>query len=233
MTMKINMQISTDHSGVKLEDITKEQATELTRNIVGTKGPRKLIFTWGYDAADEVNKSIVPTPPSDIPKPEPKPEQELEPEPEPPEPTTTHTNMTDFPQAADNITAIEPIPTKEPVIFKQLDRISKAKLTKYIDIDVFNMGYHDQGDGIVVICYGTTKVYTSWEDMFKLPKFINNESIENLNNLKQVAIRHFRKWMADHPDLLPDGVDPDAEFRSAGVGSSVYPPASPAGQDFG
>ena len=49
--------------------------------------------------------------------------------------------------------------------------------------------------------------------MFKLPKFIDNESIKNMNNLKQVAVRHFRKWMSDHPDQLPDGVDPDADFR--------------------
>lgn len=27
--------------------------------------------------------------------------------------------------------------------------------------------------------------------------------------------------------------DPDADFKSTGVGSSVYPPSSPAGQDFG
>ena len=122
---------------------------------------------------------------------------------------------------------------KEPVIFKELDAISRTKLGEYIDINVFEMGYHNQGDGKIIICYGTTKVYTSWEDMFKLPTFIDNESIEKLDNLKQVAIRQFRKWMADHPDLLPNGVDPDAEFRSMGVGDSVYPPASPGGQDFG
>jgi hypothetical protein len=122
---------------------------------------------------------------------------------------------------------------KDPVIFKELDKIPKAKLAKYIDIDVFNMGYHDQRFGKIVICYGTTKVYTSWDDMFDLPTFIDNKSIEKLNNLKQVAIRHFRKWMAVHPDLLPDGVDLDAAFRSTGVGQSVYPPSSPARQDFG
>jgi len=228
MCIRDSYKISSKHGGITLEDVTIGQTLVLTETIVGIKGPYKVTISWEDDGIDE------PEPTEElISEPEPKPVQELEPEPEPPEPTTTHTNMTDFPQAADNITAIEPIPTKEPVIFKQLDRISKAKLAKYIDIDVFNMGYHDQGDGKIVICYGTTKVYTSWEDMFKLPKFINNESIENLNNLKQVAIRHFRKWMADHPDLLPDGVDPDAEFRSAGIGSSVYPPASPAGQDYG
>lgn len=107
-----------------------------------------------------------------------------------------------------------PNPVPEPVIFKELDRISKSNLAKYTDIlGIFNLGYHDQGEGKLVICYGTTKVYTSWEDMFKLPEFINDKSIKDLNNLKQVAVRHFRKWMADHPDLLPDGVDPDADFR--------------------
>lgn len=122
---------------------------------------------------------------------------------------------------------------KDPAVFKELDTISETELTEYININLFGMGYHDQGNGKIVICYDATKVYTSWGDMFKLPKFIDNELIEKLGNLKQVAIRQFRKWMADHPDLLPDGVDPDAEFRSAGVGSSVYPPTSPRGQDFG
>ena len=122
---------------------------------------------------------------------------------------------------------------KDPVIFKELDAISRTKLGEYIDINVFEMGYHNQGDGKIIICYGTTKVYTSWEDMFKLPTFIDNESIEKLDNLKQVAVRNFRKWMADHSDLLPNGVDPDAEFRSMDVGNSVYPPSSPGGQDFG
>lgn len=122
---------------------------------------------------------------------------------------------------------------KDPMIFEELDAISKTKLSEYADIDMFEMGYHNQGDGKIVICYGTTKVYTSWEDMFKLPTFIDNESIKKLHNLKQVAVRNFRKWMAEHPNLLPDGVDPDAEFRSMNVSDSVYPPASPGGQDFG
>lgn len=239
MTQQINYKISSKHGGITLEDITIDQALVLTNTIVGIKGPYKVTISWEDDGIDE------PEPTEElISEPESEPEQELESEPESPEPTTSHINRTGFSQAADHIIPKAPIiestPIQEPnpepphlVIFNELDRISKAKLAKYIDIDVFNMGYHDQGDGKIVICYGTTKVYTSWEDMFKLPTFIDNESIGKLNNLKQVAIRHFRKWMATYPDLLPDGVDPDAEFRSAGVGQSVYPPISPAGQDFG
>ena len=122
---------------------------------------------------------------------------------------------------------------KDLVIFTELDHISISKLGKYVDINQFNMGYHDQEDGKLVICYGTNKVYTSWEDMFKLPVHIDNKSIEKLSNLKQVAVRQFRKWIANNLNLLPDGVDPDAEFRPAGVSTSVYPSESPEGQDFG
>ena len=237
MTQQIDYKISSKHGGITLEDITIDQALVLTNTIVGTKGPYKVTISWEDNGIDE------PEPTEELIS-EPKPEQELEPEPKPPGPITSHINQTGFPQAADHITSkapvIEPTPVQEPdpapvhpVIFNELDRISKAKLAKYIDIDVFNMGYHDQGHGKIVICYGTTKVYTSWEDMFKLPVFIDSESIKELNNLKQVALRHFRKWMANHPDLLPDGVDPDAAFRSTGVGQSVYPPSSPARQDFG
>jgi hypothetical protein len=237
MTQQIDYKISSKHGGITLEDITIDQALVLTDTIVGTKGPYKVTISWednGIDEPEPTEELIV----------EPESEQELESKHVPPEPITSHINQTDLPQAADHITqktpVIEPTPAQEPdpapahpVIFNELDRISKAKLAKYIDIDVFNMGYHDQGDGKIIICYGTTKVYTSWENMFKLPIFIDNESIKELNNLKQVAVRHFRKWMTEHSDLLPDGVDPDAEFRSAGVGQSVYPPESPAGQDFG
>lgn len=122
---------------------------------------------------------------------------------------------------------------KDLVIFTELDHIPISKLGEYVDINQFNMGYHDQEDGKLVICYGTNKVYTSWEDMFKLPVHIDNKSIEKLSNLKQVAVRQFRKWMANNLNLLPDGVDPDAEFRPAGVSTSVYPSESPEGQDFG
>jgi len=226
MTQKINLKISSNHGGITLEDITIEQVVILTQTIVGVKGPHKITISWEDDGIDEpVEESI----------PEPEPGQELESSLFGDDPDEVTTSLT-------RTTAVIPEPPgpvddlpqhKDPVIFNEMDRISKTKLAKYIDIDVFNMGYHNQGEGKIVICYGTTKVYTSWEDMFKLPRFIDNESIKKLNNLKQVAIRHFRKWMAVHPDLLPDGVDPDAEFRSVGVGQSVYPPVRPTGQDFG
>lgn len=108
----------------------------------------------------------------------------------------------------------EPEPIPDPVpIFEEQDKITKPNLTKYVDINMFNMGYHDQGDDNLVLCYGTTKVYTTWKDMFALPVMIDDKSLKKLNNLKQVAVRQFRKWMSEHLNLLPDGVDPDAEFR--------------------
>lgn len=101
----------------------------------------------------------------------------------------------------------------EVPIFHELTRINHSDLKDYISIESSGMGYHDQKDGNIVICNGTTKVYTSWLDMFKLPIYIDGGSIENINNLKQVAVRTFRKWMNDNPSLLPDGIDPDADFR--------------------
>lgn len=107
-------------------------------------------------------------------------------------------------------------PKKNPgtiPIFTESGRIPFKKLKPYIDISVYGMGYHDQGDGIIVICSGASKVYTSWKDMFELPLYIDAESIRSISNLKQAAVRQFRKWMHDNPSLLPDGVDPDADFR--------------------
>uniref|UniRef100_A0A6M3MFP6 Uncharacterized protein n=1 Tax=viral metagenome TaxID=1070528 RepID=A0A6M3MFP6_9ZZZZ len=101
----------------------------------------------------------------------------------------------------------------EPFRFKEGDRVSKDKLAPYVGIPRSNMGYHDQGDGVVVLCNNSTKVYTTWEDLFKLPVSTHVSAIMELNYPKRGAIIAFRKWMSQFPELLPAGVDPDADFR--------------------
>jgi len=101
----------------------------------------------------------------------------------------------------------------EPFRFKEGDRVSKDKLAPYVGIPRSNMGYHDQGNGVVVLCNNNTKVFTTWEDLFKLPVSDHVSAIMELNYPKRRAIIAFRKWMSQFPELLPAGVDPDADFR--------------------
>lgn len=241
MALKINFKISSKTSGIVLEDLRHDQAVTLTETLMGVKGVTRCTIEW---EGEEDESELGPMQWSEQ---EPKP-PEQEPEPEPPKkepkPVTTQKTIIREPPGESHTVAPES-PEQEPeppeqkperkrprVIFKEMERVAHRNLGKYVDIDN-KMGYHDQEDGGIVICYYTTKVYTSWEDMFELPVYIDADSIITLNNLKQVAVRQFRKWMSNHLDQLPEGVDPDAEFRSLQTSAAVYPPLKPKGQDFG
>ena len=122
-------------------------------------------------------------------------------------------------QAVEDTLNTSPVPSTDSVLpsslyrFEEGERVSKAKLASYVSIPRSNMGYHDQGDGVVVLCNNNTKVYTTWEDLFKLPASNHIPAIMELNYPKRGAIIAFRKWMSNNLDQLPAGVDPDADFR--------------------
>jgi|GEM_PF-5502105 len=174
------IRLSTQTSGVTLKNLSGGNVRNKIDALLGTDGLTKITVSWeSVEDAPLKSEELV----SDL--------DIIDDVVEEPTPLSEESGSGKLPSR----TTEDSIPP-----FEEMERISKTKLAKYININVFNMGYHDQGDGKIVICYGTTKVYTSWEDMFKLPTFIDNKSIEGLNNLKQVAVRNFRKWMATHPD---------------------------------
>lgn len=99
--------------------------------------------------------------------------------------------------------------------FVERPRINKADLNAYIGLGACEMGYHNQKDGVIVICHGTVKLYTSWNDVEQLPYPIPQDVIKHLGTPKQVALRHFREWIEQgKPDMY---VDPDAAFRPAHI----------------
>ena len=100
-------------------------------------------------------------------------------------------------------------PTDIPV-FTEIGRIPKGKLGKFTDLGTCGLGYHATKTGLV-ICYGTTKVYTTWKDMEDLPYPIKLSTLKHLSKLKKEAISHFSEWIRQgKPEIYKDL---DAEFR--------------------
>lgn len=101
-------------------------------------------------------------------------------------------------------------PPEDIPVFTETERIPKGKLGKFTDLGTCGLGYHSTKNGLVICC-GTTKVYTTWNVMETLPYPIKRDTLKHLNKQKRDAISHFSEWIRQgKPKIYKD---PDAEFR--------------------
>jgi len=214
--MTIQVKLSRVCQGLVLTELTKERAKDVVNTLTGVKGIKRISIEWDQDqnSPEPVNDTVQYTPKTEYS------EQDcaivahpITHQPTPPEtPSPDNNPPNSIPESA--------------AIFTEIERITRKNLGPYIDIGIHNMGYHTQGDsGKIAICYGTTKVYTTWDDMRQLPYPVPTEVIFKLNTLKQTAIKHFRRWIEEkykqtenkdcsgHPYLSNSDTDPDAPYR--------------------
>jgi hypothetical protein len=186
INISIQVKLSAKSQAVTLKNLSKEQAHEITRLLTGIEGINRITVEWDepvnetpqYTRDTETLSDDGPT--------------KIE-YPDQPCAIVSHPETTD---QSEPPTA----PGSNPLIstprLLEIKRIPRKALGPYIDINIHNMGYHDQSPSRdVAICYGTTKVYTTWDDLAKLPFPVPAEAIFELNTLKQTAVKHFRKWM--------------------------------------
>jgi len=244
----ITLKLSTKTNGIIYNNISVEKVLELTRANVGVSGPRKITIEWVVD-----DESAVVKPPEatdgillaklddDI-------------------PVNAHENE-NVPDKLHNLTETQQASLGDHVVLPEIAKIDKFDLTttKYVPLES-NLYFAETADGRLSVKYAGTKIFTTWEEIVKLEqsllnpipqgmallkdkdvgnrrtaitKFINKMRTKNIKQGDGVKLfNHIFKDQSDL-DAGKDGVDPDADFRATGVGSSVYPPASPAGQDFG
>jgi len=247
----IKLKLSTKTNGIVYKDLSEEKVIELIRANVGTSGPRKITVEWGID--DEESAVVKPTEATDsillakldndIPVNAPKKEN--------------------VPDQLHNLTETQQSSLSNSFVLSEIGKIDKFDLTttKYVPLES-NLYFAETADGRLSIKYAGTKIFTIWEDIVKLEQFLPNpippgmallkdKDVGNrrtaitkfINKMRTKDIKEgdgvklFNHIFKDQSKLDADkgknGVDLDADFRPTGVGSSVYPPASPAGQDFG
>jgi len=247
----INLKLSTKTSGLIYSTVSVEKVLELTMANVGVSGPHKITIEWGVDEEPAVikppeatDKPLVDAMINNTPK---KPSKKE--------------NMPDkFHQMAETQQASLG-GSKEHVLF-EVNKIDKFNLTttKYVPLES-NLYFAETSDARLSIKYAGTKIDTTWKEIVKLEqllpdpipygvallkdkdqgnrrtaiiKFINKMRTKDIKQGDGVQLfNEIFKDKSPDADKGKDGVDPDADFRATGVGSSVYPPASPAGQDFG
>lgn len=148
-----------------------------------------------------------------------------------------------------------------PVVLSEISKIERFEFTttKFIPLES-NLFFAETSDGRLSIKYAGTKINTTWKELVRLEQSVRDPIPARVDLLKErdvgnrrTAVIKFIRKMRDknikqgdcvglfdqifnhksEPGKSKDGIDPDADFRPTGVGSSVYPPSSPAGQDFG
>jgi len=186
--MTFTIKISNKNNAVSPTDLTKEQADDIVKVLLGMPGIHKITITWDQ----------IPSPKS-VPIKTTYPEQGCA--------------IVDHPIASIEETEpdeIEPETTKQAGQFNEISKIPKTRYGTYTDLLSHDMGFHDQGNGNVIIIYGMTKVFTKWKDIQAIPYPIKN-SLDHLPKLKQKAIKHFKEWIVQgKPEKY---VDPDDKYR--------------------
>lgn len=216
--MAIQVKLSAKSQAVTLKNLSKEHAHEITKLLIGVEGITRITTEWDQESVNEEEQYIQSTEESPPDNNSAKIEY-----PEQPCAIVAHPKTTDQSEPSTAPGSNPPISTPR---LSEIKRIPRKALGPYIDINIHNMGYHDQSPSRdVAICYGTTKVYTTWDDLAKLPFPVPAEAIFELNTLKQTAVKHFRKWMqqqanqaeqtesATKPKTLDNEDDPDAPYR--------------------
>ena len=220
---QVNIRLSSTVSGVLIEKLTVGRALDVCKSLIGTDGIKRMTVEWGPEETPELPEP--PDPPEQIQypvqecaiidHPESKPVELLEkitppPEEKPPEekpqPKEIKQPLEEIPPKLKKIT---PTP-KDVQFFTEIERIPKGKLGKFTDLVTCGLGYHETKNGLI-ICYGSTKVYTTWNIMEALPYPIQIGTLKHLSKPKKEAISHFSEWIQQgKPKIYKD---PDAEFR--------------------
>ena len=219
--MAIQVKLSAKSQAVTLKNLSKEHAHEITKLLIGVEGITRITTEWDPESVNEEEQYIQST-------------EEPHPDDNPakieylnqPGTIVAHPETTEQPEPPTPITTPGGNPSNSIPELTEIQRIPRKALGPYINIGIHNMGYHDQRPSSnVVICYGTTKVFTTWDDLAKLPFPVPAESIFKLNALKQTAVKHFRKWMQQQanqavqkesvtkPVTQDQEDDPDAPYR--------------------
>ncbi|MCK5385964.1 MAG: hypothetical protein KAJ39_02180 [Gammaproteobacteria bacterium] len=225
----------------------------MTHANVGTNGPHKITIEWTIDDTEKavVNPIEVTGEPSVDKLTGVKPA------------TETDMAQPELDDKLSDILPADTDDSKDTTVLSEIDKINKNDFTttKFIPIEA-NLSFAETEDGRLSIKYAGSKINTTWEEVVKLEqsivdpiprgvtllkendlgprrttiiKFINKMRKNNikpgdgLKLFKQIFNKP-RSGTLDHKDA---DTDPDADFRSTGVASSVYPPISPSGQDFG
>lgn len=251
MVELITLKLSTKTNGIIYEDISEEKALELIRcniGIKGSKAPHKITISWIDEPESAVAKPAELTGEPSVDKPD--------------DVKTTPVIDKTPPETEDKISKVQPDSTdnsKKTVVLSEISRIDKYDFTttKFIPIES-NLSYAETDDGRISIKYAGTKINTTWKRLVELEQSIGDpiprgvpllegkdagnrrttvaKFINNMrgNNIKQGdGIELFNKIFNYKPKSGIVESKDDDDFRSTGVGASVYPPASPAGQDFG
>ena len=247
----IQLKLSTKTNGIVYRNLSDEKVLELIKANLGTDGPRKITVEWGIDEETPVVKPTEATDGILLDKlddsiPTNAPEKDKV-------PSKFH-NSTETQQASLG-------GSHEPAVLSKIGNINQNEFTtaKFIPIET-NLSFAETSDGRITIKYAGTKVNTTWKDLLELELSVNNPIPRGVAVLKENdsgnrrtavtrfinkmrsddieqgdGVRLFKEIFKDKSgiNINKDDVDPDADFRPTGVGSSVYPPASPAGQDFG
>lgn len=248
----ITLKLSTKTNGIIYENISEEKALELIRCNIGIKGPKaphKITIVWideaevdvlkpteaiGESSVDETDGGeTIPV----IDKSPPEPENKL---------SMVH------PASTDN--------SNKSVVLSEIGRIDKYDFTttKFIPIES-NLSYAETEDGRISIKYAGSKINTTWKHLLELEQSIGDPIPRGVDLLegkdagnRRTTVTKFINKMRKNDIKQGDGIklfnqindkpksgtkdgdtDSDDDFRSTGVASSVYPPASPKGQDFG
>lgn len=256
MVELVTLKLSTKTNGIIYEDISEEKALELIKCNIGIKGPKaphKMTIVWIDDAEVAVTKPLEVTGEPSVDKTD---DVKTTPVIDKTPPETEDEISKVQPVSTDD--SKKPVVLSE---ISRIDKYDFTT-TKFIPIES-NLSYAETDDGRISIKYAGTKINTTWKKLVELEqsigdpitrgvpllegkdagnrrttvtKFINKMRI---NGIKQGdGIELFNRIFKDKPKSgtveSKDGdTDPDKDFRSTGVGSSVYPPASPTGQDFG
>ena len=179
-----------------------------------------------------------------------------------PEPTTETDKTSGNPDKLTETHQPDLINSVGPVVLSEIARIDKYEFTtsKFVPLES-NLSFAETPDGRIVIKYAGTKINTTWKGILKLEGSLPDPIQQGVALLegkdvgnRRTAVVKFIKKMREKDIKQGDGVvlfnkifkDPipntdkpkndgtdTADFRHTGVGSSVYPPSSPKGQDFG
>lgn len=194
----LNIRLSSDVSGVQLKNLTNEKAGEICDVLLGVDGIKRMTIEWPQEESTEPQEPLEPLKPPGQPKGIEYPVQDC--------------TIIDHPDAK-TTALIEEITdqVEDEQVFTEIDRIPKVKLGNYTDLGDCELGYHTQPNGRVVICCGSTKVYTTWKAIEALPYPTRIDSMKNLSKQKRVAITHIKEWIKQgKPEIYKD---PDEIFR--------------------
>lgn len=244
----ITLKLSTKTNGILYKDLSVENVIELTRANVGLNGPRRIIIEWTVDDGE-----LALAKPQEVSCEPPMTQLDDSIPISAPEKNKTQSKLSEMSPASKD-------DSKDLVVLAEIGRINKYDFTttKFIPLEA-NLSYAETDNGRISIKYAGTKINTTWEEMVKLEQFVGNPIPRGVKMLegkdvgnRRTAVTKFINKMRENDVKAGDGVklfnkifkdmpksgtvepnDPDADFRSTGVGTSVYPPASPKGQDFG